>query len=72
VLFPTTVDDRLNLSFVYRESSFTQPEALKLIELFVKKLELFASSGRAGFPRPRLSCMLQLTASLRLRKTPCL
>jgi hypothetical protein len=48
VLFPTTVDDRLNLSFVYRESSFTQPEALKLIELFVKKLELFASSGRAG------------------------
>jgi len=48
VLFPTTVDDKLNLSFVYRESSFTQPEALKLIDLFVKKLEHFASSGRAG------------------------
>ena len=48
VLFPTAVDDNLNVSFVYRESCFTQPEALKLVELFVEKLELFASSGRTG------------------------
>jgi NRPS condensation-like uncharacterized protein len=45
VLAPTTIGDRLNLTATYRESSFSQPDALKLVEIFLEKLEMLASQG---------------------------
>ncbi len=46
VLTPTTIENRLNLAVTYRESSFSHPDVLKLLEIFVEKLERFAGHGR--------------------------
>ncbi len=53
VLTPTSFGERLNLALTYHESSFTQAEVLRLIGVFVAKLELLASGG--GVPTRDLS-----------------
>lgn len=45
VLTPTTFGDKLNLSLVYHQASLTCAEARRLIELFLDRLERFASAG---------------------------
>lgn len=47
VLAAATLNDKLNLTLVYRRSSLTCLEARKLIDLFLAKLELFSRSSRA-------------------------
>ncbi len=51
VLTPTTIENRLNLAVTYRESSFSRPDVLKLLEVFVEKLERFASHGQGAFSK---------------------
>jgi NRPS condensation-like uncharacterized protein len=48
VLTPTTYGNRLNLGVTYRESSFTEAETRKLIDLFFEKLERLAANGKRG------------------------
>jgi hypothetical protein len=43
VLTPIAVGDHLNVSLIYRQSSLTHPEAQRLSELFLAKLEDFSS-----------------------------
>jgi NRPS condensation-like uncharacterized protein len=53
IVTPTTYDDRLNLSITYRESSFSEAEILKLVDLFLHKLEPIVARGHAvscGYP----------------------